>query len=147
MYLLHKRLDHPHKHVLEKILKSLNITTSVSALPLYIACQQGKLHQFHFPHSSQKTTSPLQLMHSYVWGPSPYPSLDGYHYYIYFMDDFNNFTWIYPMHQKSKGINIVSHFIRMAERKLSTKLQWFQTDKGGGYRKLDPLLESLGIEF
>ena len=51
------------------------------------------------------------------------------------------------MHQKSEAINIVSHFIRMAERKLSTKLQFFQTDKGGGYRKLDPLLESLRIEF
>jgi hypothetical protein len=39
---------------------------------------------------------PLELIHSDVWGPAPI-FVDGYKYYIDFIDDFTKFTWIHLM--------------------------------------------------
>ena len=93
--LWHNQLGHPHPQVLQQVLKHLNILTCNTFTPPFCeACQQGKLHQFHFPTTSQKTSCPLQLVHSDVWGPAPSLSVDGYRYYVSFVDDFTRFVRI-----------------------------------------------------
>lgn len=82
-----------------------------------------------------------------MWGPSPYVSSEGYKYYIHFVDDFTRFTWIFPLKAKSEAFTRVTQFQAFVERQFDTKLKCLQTDWGGEYISLLPLLENLGINF
>ena len=55
------------------------------------ACKLGKLHQESFPSIAVKTNKPLQLIHSDVWGHFPNISIEGYRFYLLFVDYFSRF--------------------------------------------------------
>ena len=146
--LWHNRLGHPHHLVLKQVLQRINVplmSSSQNSELFCEPCQLGKLHQFSYPSVPLKTTKPLQIVHSDVWGPAPYTSSDGYQYYISFVDDFTRFVWIYPLKLKSETTNTVLQFVKMAARQLDTKLHCLQTDFGGEYRRIIPLLQSSSI--
>ena len=42
----------------------------------------------------------LKMVHTYVWGPSPVPSLSRSKYYVTFIDDFSKKVWIYFLKHK-----------------------------------------------
>ena len=79
-------------------------------------CHLGKTKQFPFPTAINKTQVPFELVFSNVWGPIHTTSCDGYKYYIAFVDAFTNYTWIYPMQQKSQATLIVLQFIALVYR-------------------------------
>jgi hypothetical protein len=37
----------------------------------------------------------LELVHTYVWGPTQVSSLGGSHYHVTFIDDATRKTWVY----------------------------------------------------
>ena len=94
----HARFGHPSPQVVRSILRLNNLLclkdTSLSSI--CNACQLAKSHQLPYTHSIHRTTMPLELIHSDVWGPAPI-SVGGFRYYISFVDDFTHFTWIYLM--------------------------------------------------
>ena len=105
------RLGHPNTIVLNKVLTHLQVApASPSSLPFCDACQYGKLHQISFPSVSQKTTQPFQLVNLDVWGSAPHLSVEGYRYYISFVDDFTRHVWIFPLRQKSESTALLLHF-------------------------------------
>lgn len=107
------------------------------------AYQLGKSHQLSYIHAIHRSTSPLELVFSDVWGPAP-KSVGGYKYYISFIDDFSKFTWIYLMHDRTKAQRIFLQFQAHVERLLDTKIKCVQSDWGGEYKNFilnffDPL--------
>ena len=146
--LWHSRLGHPNKVVLNKILAQFNIKVSPGTeMNFCDACQYGKLHQASFPSTPLHTTAPFQIIHSDVWGPAPHLSLEGYKFYISFVDDYSRYTWIFPLRLKSEALTVFTYFNKMIERQFQLQIQCLQTDWGGEYRKLQPLLQQLGITF
>ena len=144
----HNRMNHPHQVVLHQVLLHLKIHTSpASTISFCEACQHGKLRQSSFPVAPQRTSHPFELIHSDVWGPAPFASTNGYKYYVSFVDDYTRYVWVYPLWSKSKVANIVQQFISLVERKFTTKVHCIQSDQGGEYRRLLPILQSLGIAF
>lgn len=101
----------------------------------------------NFPSVSVKTRAPFQLVHTDVWGPSSIPSVDGFKYYIHFVDDFTRFTWIFPLRAKSEVHSIFVNFNSYVERQFCTKILCLQSDWGREYRRLSSLLLQLGIKF
>lgn len=65
---------------------------------------------YSFSSSLSTSTSPLDLVHSDVWGPSPVISSHGFRYYVIFVDDFSRFTWIYFMTHKSEVPHLFALF-------------------------------------
>ena len=63
------------------------------------------------------------------------------------MDDFSNFTWIFPLKLKSEVKETFIHFQKLVERKFDSKIKTLQSDWGGEYRSLAPFLTSAGIHF
>jgi len=94
-YLWHLRLGHPNSHTLKLALQHCNIpiiNKEKDVSTFCTACCMGKAHRLHSPPSETVYTSPLQLVFSDLWGPSPTVSSLGYHYYITFVDAFSRFT-------------------------------------------------------
>jgi hypothetical protein len=95
------------KHVLHNnnlLVSSLNNNTNVCN-----ACRMAKSCQLPFPGSYNKTSSPLELVHTDVWGPTIHAS-SGCRYYVSFIDDFSHFMWIYIIKNKSDVHQILIEF-------------------------------------
>ena len=99
MNVWHGRLSHPNKSVLQQVLSKIHDQVSVNATPEFCeACEYGKLHQNGFSSThSLHTTGPFQVIHMDVWGLAPYISIEGYRFYIAFVDDLTRCTRIYPL--------------------------------------------------
>jgi hypothetical protein len=93
----------------------------------------AKSHKLSFFLSSSTTSSPLELLHSDVWGPSPLTSFNDFRYYIVFIDDYTYFTWIFFMRQKSKVSQIFSSFKSQVENLLFTIIKTLRIDDGMEY--------------
>ncbi|KAL5768000.1 hypothetical protein ACOSQ2_014783 [Xanthoceras sorbifolium] len=141
--LWHARLGHPSFFILKRALKfipapSKNSNSSIHQPKFCDSCKCGKLSQLPFPISVTKTSHPLELVFTDVWGPSPLPSTSGYRYYINFVDSYTNFTWIFPVKVKSEALNIFKLFKVSIELQFNTKLKCLQSDWGGEYRPFLP---------
>ena len=68
----HHRLGHPHFRVLQNILNKFGLPTTHKLKHYHCdACQSSKSHKLPFSISVHKSTKPLELIHSDVWGPAP----------------------------------------------------------------------------
>ncbi|PKU71363.1 Retrovirus-related Pol polyprotein from transposon TNT 1-94 [Dendrobium catenatum] len=129
----HLRLGHPHQQILRLISHSnptLNISFSKSFCNLCASC---KGHKLTFDNSLSKTTAPLDLIHSDVWGPSPVSSIQGFKYYVIFVDDYSRFIWFFPLMFKSDVTRIFIQFVSLIERQTNRKLKVIRTDCGGEF--------------
>ena len=77
--------------------------------------------------------------------PAPVLSSDGHRYFLLCVDHHSRYIWFFPMSQKYDVLPIFQNFITMVERQFSTKLKRVQSDWGGEFRSLSPLLTRLGI--
>ena len=57
-------------------------------------CSHGKYAKKSFPNSDKRSKEILELIHSGISGPMLAPSLSGYLYYVIFINDFSQKTWI-----------------------------------------------------
>jgi hypothetical protein len=133
----HARFGHPSSQVVRSVLRLNNLPClkESSASSVCNACQLAKSHQLPYNNSIHRSTAPLELIFSDVWGLAP-PSVGGYKYYISFIDDFSKFIWIYLMNDRTDAQRIFMLFQAHVERLLDTKIKRIQSDWGGEYQKL-----------
>lgn len=137
--LLHRRLGHNIEKVLKIILSNCNIYSQINkssaTLPSFFQARQyGKSHRFHFRTTETKTTKPLEVIHTDLWGASPVPSKYGHRYYVSFVDDWSRYTWIYPLVSKSDTFKTFIFFKEMIKKKLERKIKAVQSDIGGEFK-------------
>jgi hypothetical protein len=141
----HARLGHPSSQVVQSIL-FLNKIPYSKLLDSSVcnACQLVKSHKLPYSLSTHRSTRPLELVFSDVWGPAP-TFVGGYKYYISFIDDFSKFSWIYLLHNRSEVAQIFLQFQAHVERLLETKIKFVQSDWGGEYQSVhNKFFHSLG---
>jgi hypothetical protein len=130
----HSRLGHPAPPIFNKI-KQLAyhlVTSSTLHASLCEPCQVAKSKCLPFYDSNNVTAAPLEIIHSDLWS-SPVPSLNGYHYYVVFIDNFSRFSWIYPLYNKLETFTCFVKFKCIAENLLCKKIKSFQFDGGGEF--------------
>jgi hypothetical protein len=77
-------------------------------------CAYAKAHQLPFQISSSRSSAPLELVFSDVWGCA-IDSFDRKKYYVSFIDDYSKFTWIYLLHHKSEVSKYFLEFQKLVE--------------------------------
>jgi histone deacetylase 1/2 len=102
------------------------------------------VHQLPFNNSAHVTLSPLELIHSDVWGPAV-TSSGGFKYYVSFVDDFSRFTWIYFLKHKSDVERSFYSFQKHVEHLFNSKILAVQSDWGGEYHRLNRYFRDEGI--
>jgi hypothetical protein len=130
----HHRLGHLCGSRLSTLIKSGCLGhTSVESDFHYKGCHLGKQIQLPYFTSDSHSVKPFDLVHSDVWGPTPFVSKGGYRYYVIFIDDHSRYTWIYFMKRRSEMISIYKSFARMIHTQFSTHIKIFRSDSGGEY--------------
>ncbi|WP_416514659.1 integrase catalytic domain-containing protein, partial [Klebsiella pneumoniae] len=74
------------------------------------------------------------MIHSDVWGPAPIMSLDGYKYYVSFIDDFTKTTWIYFMKNKTEVLSHFQTFLKMIQNEFNCSIKVIRTDNGTEFK-------------
>src|ERR1700678_3523123 len=67
-------------------------------------------HQETFSKEGQQAKEALELIHSDVCGRMPSSSINGYVYYVSFIDDYSRKTWIYFLKSKDEVFSKIKEF-------------------------------------
>jgi hypothetical protein len=100
--LWHCRLGHPTPRIFDLLVSSNKIVcTSRPSLAQCQACPLGKSLHLSLRPTGHKTTAPLDLIFSDVWGLAFIFSFDGFRYFVIFVDVHTKHIWYYSLVAKS----------------------------------------------
>ena len=89
----------------------------------------GKQKKVSFLTNGRKLkATKLELVHTNLWGPSPIASLEGFRYYITFIDDSSRKIWIYFLKNKSYVFNTFEIWKARVEIETNLKLKCLRSD-------------------
>jgi GAG-pre-integrase domain len=118
--LWHKRLGHPSLGYLKKLYPKLfvNFNHENFMCEIYI---KVKNHRSTYLSSDNKRLAPFDLIHTDVWGPSPINSKYSYQWFVIFIDDFSQMTWLYLLKTKEEVKEIFKVFMIMVKTQFEKK--------------------------
>jgi hypothetical protein len=133
--LWHRRLAHINYKALPYVSKE------VTGLPKFKVdhegvcngCAQGKNIKNPFSKRDSKAGGVLELIHSDVCGPKPSTSINGYVYYVSFIDDYYRKTWVYFLKSKDEVFSKFKEFKALIENLSERKIKKLRSDNGGEY--------------
>jgi histone deacetylase 1/2 len=144
--LWYRRLGHPTSRIFQLLILKNKIICNNKHLNFQCqSCPLGKSSRLSLGPTGHKTFAPLELIFSDVWGLAPLFSLDGYRYFVIFVDAYTKYVWYYPLVAKSDVYSVFHEFQTLIERQFSLKIKSVQTDWGGEYRKLSIFFQTVGI--
>jgi len=144
--LWHRRLGHPTSHIFQFLVLKNKIICNNKRLNCQCqSCPLEKSSRLSLRPTSHKTSAPLELIFSDVWGPAPLFSMDSYRYFVIFVDAHTKYIWYYPLVAKSDVYSVFHQFQTLVERQFSLKIKSVQTDWAGEYRKLSTFFQIIGI--
>jgi hypothetical protein len=76
---------------------------------------------YHIPSLLVLQKAPLELIFTDVWGPVC-DSIGHFKYYISFIDDYRNFTWVYLLKHKFEVFQKFQDFQHLVERLFDQKI-------------------------
>jgi len=106
----------------------------------------NKSHKLPFHISIISSSSPLEVIYSDVWGPSPFVSIDNFKYYVIFIDHFSKYVWLYPLKFKYDVSTIFPIFKNLVENQFNHKIKSFYSNNGGEFIKLKSYFQNNGIQ-
>ena len=82
---------------------------------------------------NKSNTIPFSLIHSDVWGPTPWFDESGIKWFVTFIDDCTRMTWLYMMKHKNEMFKIFKDFHRIVQTQFSATIRVLCSDNGGEY--------------
>jgi hypothetical protein len=110
------------------------------------SCQLGKISHVSLASVLHHSIAQFEIVFSDVWGPAPVPSSLGHQYFVFFIDNYTRYTWIYFLKHKSEVFDAFIQFEKMIDGQFNTKIRAFQSDWGGEYQKLHHYFKQTGIQ-
>ncbi|KAL0561212.1 hypothetical protein IC582_001634 [Cucumis melo] len=87
-----------------------------------------------FLKSASLCNKPFGLIHYDIWGPAPCPTVNGYRYFVLFINDYSCFTWIYFLRNRSSLYQIYVDFANRIQTQFSSKIKILRTDNAMEYK-------------
>ena len=130
LWLWHRRLGHPSftymKHLFPDLFSQLkNFDFQCET------CILAKSHRASFPLYLNKKDTPFALIHLDVWGPSPITTVNGFKWFVLFVDDCTRMTWLYLLKHKDEVLGVFKSFHAMVQTQFSAKVQVLRSNNGG----------------
>ncbi|CAI7890589.1 unnamed protein product [Closterium sp. NIES-54] len=129
--LWHHRLGHPSLPRLRGMHSRLLVSCLPRSLPPLpplptppcLPCVEGR--QRAAPHSSSfpPMTAPLQTLHMDVWGPARISGQGRERYFLLVVDDYTQYTTIFPLHSKGRVVDVLIPWIRAVRLQLRERFR------------------------
>lgn len=120
----HHRLDHPSLAIFKHIISDFKLDVSSLLFFNCNACQCNKIHKLPFNLSTLISHAPLDAIYTDLW-TSPVHSLDGFKYYVIFIDHFTKYIWYYPLKSKSDAKPVLIRFKALLKNSLKSLLRFY----------------------
>jgi hypothetical protein len=138
-WLWHHHLAHVGMKNLHKLLKGdhvLGLTDICFEKDRPCAtCQAGKqVGSTHHSKNVMTTSRPLELLHTDLFGPIAYLSIEGSKYGLVIVDDFSCFTWVFFLQDKSETQGTLKRFLRRAQNEFELKVKKIRSDNGSEFK-------------
>jgi hypothetical protein len=104
---------------------------------IYTGCALGKNAKGSFPSSDSRSKGILDLIHTDLYGPMTIASLSGYLYYVIFIEDHSQKTWIYFLKTKDGVLARFQVYRAQVENLTGKKIKVLRSDNGGEYISQD----------
>jgi hypothetical protein len=133
--LWHHRLGHMSEKGMQ-ILQKINLFPYLKQIDLDFCenCVYGKHKRVIFLRvRKEKKSERLELVHTYVWGPTHVSSLSGSPYYVIFIDDATRKTWVYCIQQKTDVFDTFNKCKSLVDNETGKRLKCLRLDNGGEY--------------
>ena len=102
-------------------------------------CALGKNSKRSFLDSESRSKGILDLVHFELYGLMTVSSLGGYHYYVTFIDDYSQKTWIYFLKTKESKevLSKFKEFKAQVENLSGKRIKILRLDNGGEYTSIE----------
>jgi hypothetical protein len=123
-YLWHSRLGHVSSSRL-RFLASIGALENLKTCDISdcSGCKLEKISALPFNLSISFSSSPFDLIHSDVWGPSLVAIKEGSRYYVSFIDDHTRYCWVYLMKHRFEFFEIYAAFRALIKTQYSTVIK------------------------
>ncbi|KAJ9567388.1 LOW QUALITY PROTEIN: hypothetical protein OSB04_003354 [Centaurea solstitialis] len=114
-----------------------------------VAYLKGKQHKSSHKSKEVNTiSSPLQLLHMDLFGPTNVMSIDKKSYCLVIVDDYSRFTWVYFLRTKDETSGLIKPFVIRMENKTNLRVKVIRSDNGTEFKNADlnSFCEEKGIE-
>ncbi|KAJ9555801.1 hypothetical protein OSB04_010415 [Centaurea solstitialis] len=114
-----------------------------------VACLKGKQHKnSHKSKEVNTISSPLQLLHMDLFGPTNVMSIGKKSYCLVIVDDYSRFTWVYSLRTKDETSGLIKPFVTRVENKTNLRVKVIRSDNGTEFKNADlnSFCEEKGIE-
>lgn len=122
--LWHHKFGHPSNEILEALLKDFSVSSSSDVITHACShCITGKMRRLAFSEKLDRVDIPFYEVHTDVCGLSLVVAIDGFRYYVSYVDEATRFVWIYPLINKSEVFGVFVRFCAYVENQFSTKIK------------------------
>ncbi|KAJ9545903.1 hypothetical protein OSB04_025610 [Centaurea solstitialis] len=103
-----------------------------------VACLKGKQHKnSHKSKEVNTISSPLQLLHMDLFGPTNVMSIGKKSYCLVIVDDYSRFTWVYFLRTKDETSGLIKSFVTRVENKTNLRVKVIRSDNGTEFKNAD----------
>lgn len=128
----HAYFGHPNYQIVRSLVNQFQLPCSSHTVSSNkcVSCCLGKLHKLPLSLTRQRSTSPLELIYSDAWGPTPLCSSSRYQYFVIFIDDHSLFTWLFPRKCKSEVYYVFLSIPSYGWETINCSIKQFQSNWG-----------------
>ena len=128
--LIHSRLGHPSLSKFQKMVPRFSTLSSLACE----SCQLGKHTRVSFPKRlNNRAKSPFELVHTDVWGPCRTASTLGFQFFVTFIDDYSQCTWLFLMKTRSELFSIFQKFYAEIQTQFNISIRMLRSDNAREY--------------
>ncbi|KZV19365.1 retrovirus-related Pol polyprotein from transposon TNT 1-94, partial [Dorcoceras hygrometricum] len=130
--LWHGRLGHVNYNTLKRLVK-LNLlpTMDINKTHKCEVCVEAKMTKLPF-HSVQRSTTPLELIHSDICDLKFVQTRGGKKYFVTFIDDCTRYCYVYLLRGKDEALEAFQNYKAEVENQLDQRKN-IRSDRGGEY--------------
>lgn len=97
--------------ILNRVIKGINQHVASDRL--------GRSHRLPLQNIHARSSKSFEIIHVDIRGPSPIASVNGMIYFVFFVNNFSRYQWLYVMHNKSHATHNFQHFDALVARQFN----------------------------
>ena len=98
-------------------------------------CHLFKLTHTHSKSTSSQASAPFELIYSDLSDKFFIKSIEGFKYFITFIDDCTRFIWVWFIFMKSDTADVIKQFLVYIKTQFELTIKWFHSDNDEEYMK------------